>query len=92
MAHVGAEHQQRYVLSMGGYIGLMVAKRIGERGGVEKLLNLLATTRQELEAGKLTEALVADRLLEARRTFTGFANPVEQELAAADVVADRLSA
>jgi hypothetical protein len=71
-------HQQRYVLNMAGYIGLMVTERIGERGGVEELLRLLARTRQELEAGKLTEALVADRLLEARRTFTGFANELRR--------------
>jgi hypothetical protein len=71
-------HQQRYVLNMAGYIGLMVAERIGERGGVEELLSLLARTRQELEAGQISEQLVADRLLQARRTFIGFANELRR--------------
>lgn len=71
-------HQQRYVLNMAGYIGLMVAERIGERGGVDELLRLLHRTRQEIEAGQITEATVAGRLVEARRVFVGFANELRR--------------
>lgn len=71
-------HQQRYVLNMAGYIGLMVAERIGERGGVEELLRLLHRTRQEIEAGQISEGAVADRLIEARRVFVGFANELKR--------------
>lgn len=71
-------HQQRYVLNMAGYIGLMVAERIGERGGVEELLRLLHRTRQEIEAGQISDEIVAERLLEARRVFVGFANELRR--------------
>jgi hypothetical protein len=74
-------HQQRYVLNMAGYIGLMVAERIGERGGVEELLRLLHRTRQEIEAGHIDEETVAGRLREARKVFVGFANELRRRLA-----------
>lgn len=74
-------HQQRYVLNMAGYIGLMVAERIGERGGVEELLRLLHRTRQEIEAGRIDEETVASRLREARKVFIGFANELRRRLA-----------
>lgn len=74
-------HQQRYVLNMAGYIGLMVAERIGERGGVEELLRLLHRTRQEIEAGHIDEETVAERLREARKVFIGFANELRRRLA-----------
>lgn len=71
-------HQQRYTLNMAGYIGLMVAERISERGGVEELLGLLARTRQEIEAGTVGSETVSERLLELRRTFVGFTNELRR--------------
>jgi hypothetical protein len=71
-------HQQRYTLNMAGYIGLMVAERISERGGVEELLGLLARTRQEIEAGILDAETISQRLHELRRTFVGFANELRR--------------
>jgi hypothetical protein len=71
-------HQQRYVLNMAGYIGLMVAERIGDRGGIEELLRLLHRTRQDIEAGQISDEIVAERLTEARRIFVGFANELRR--------------
>jgi hypothetical protein len=71
-------NQQRYVLNMAGYIGLMVAERISERGGVEELLHLLHRTAQEIAAGRATAEVVAQRLVEARRVFIGFANELRR--------------
>ncbi len=71
-------HQQRYTLNMSGYIGLIVAERISEHGGVEELLGLLARTRQEIEAGRLDPETVGARLVELRRTFVGFSNELRR--------------
>jgi hypothetical protein len=71
-------NQQRYVLNMAGYIGLMVAERISERGGVEELLQLLHRTAQEIVANRITEEIVAQRLIEARRVFIGFSNELRR--------------
>lgn len=71
-------NQQRYVLNMAGYIGLMVAERISERGGVEELMHLLHRTAQEIAAERVTAEIVAQRLVEARRVFIGFANELRR--------------
>ena len=71
-------HQQRYVLNMAGYIGLMVAERICRHGGVEELLHLLSDTAQRIEAGEISEELVAEQLIEARRTLIGLANELHR--------------
>lgn len=71
-------HQQRYVLNMAGYIGLMVAERISEHGGVEELLRLLSDTAQRIQAGEISAELVAEQLTEARRTLIGLANELHR--------------
>lgn len=76
--YTAKRHQQRYVLNMAGYIGLMVAERIGERGGIEELLNLLHRTRQEILAQRISEDVVSERLIEARRVFVGFCNELRR--------------
>ena len=76
--YTAKRHQQRYVLNMAGYIGLLVAERIGERGGIEELLNLLHRTRQEILAQRISEPVVAERLIEARRVFIGFSNELRR--------------
>ncbi len=72
------QHQQRYTLNMAGYIGLMIAERVSERGGVEELIGLLARTRLDIEAGNIDADTVARRLIELRRTFIGFANELRR--------------
>lgn len=71
-------HQQRYVLNMAGYIGLMVAERISAHGGVEELLHLLSDTAQRIQAGEISAELVAEQLQEARRTLIGLANELHR--------------
>lgn len=73
-------HQVRYTLNMAGYIGLMVAERISERGGMEELLHLLSDTAQRIERGETTEDLVAEQLIEGRRSLTGMANELHRRL------------
>lgn len=71
-------HQQRYVLNMAGYIGLMVAERISQHGGVEELLHLLSDTAQRIRDGEISAELVAEQLQEARRTLIGLANELHR--------------
>src|SRR3954468_13187026 len=68
------KHQQRYVLSPAGLVGVMIVDRFAERGGVEELLGLLDPTASALERHEADAPAVGAALESCRAMFAVFAN------------------
>lgn len=68
------KHQQRLVLAPAGLVGVLVADRFTERGGVEELLGMLDRAKRALRRHDVDESAVAAALETCRGLFAVFAN------------------